>query len=128
MHDELYMSFATFTYFTNNKNYKVQRHIEGYISFWFNEGSAKHHILQIITSTLKNDCGYVVIDSIDVLKVLFNDNQELIDELNTYCIRKTENQSTGLKVLHCSIEPSRRKDIKTVIHNSESIECLARKP
>jgi hypothetical protein len=125
--EELLLSFAAFTYLADKKDFKVQHHMDGFISFWYDKEEAKHHILQVIIGVSENDCGYVVIDSVDVLDTLFMRNKELINEIKTYCVRITENHASGVKINHCSVPPSQRKDIKTQIHNGETIKCLLAK-
>lgn len=126
---EILLSFAAFVYYTEKKNYKVQRHLDGYISFWFDKDRDEHQILQITTNTVEYDCGYVVINSRNVLDDLFrdisndDDYNDFVDNL-TLCEREYGPDKGEVVLLHCKIPPSERKNIKTKINSGEIIKCL----
>jgi hypothetical protein len=128
---EILLSYAAFVYYTNKKKYKVQNHLDnsGYISFWYGEDKKQNHIFQIITNTVENDCGYIVINSKDVLKDLFNDLEndddydDFINNINL-CERKYGPDKGKIILLHCSVPTSERKIIKTKIDSGEVIKCL----
>jgi len=121
---EIKMSFAAFVYYTDKKKYKVNINIESFISFWYEEN--KEQILQIIKD--KHGCGFVVINSEDVLETMFSglknddDYDDFLEKL-FLCRREWGPDRGETVLLHCSIPPSERKNIKTTINSGEIIKC-----
>ena len=122
--EEIRMSFAAFIYYTNMKNYKVNKYA-GCISFWYEKN--KEQILQVIPDA--HGCGFVVINSFDVLETMFQDlkNDDDYDDFiaKLFLCKREYGPSGGETVLlHCEIPPSERKNIKTTINNGDIIKCL----
>jgi len=122
--EEIRMSFAAFIYYIDKKNYKINKYA-GCISFWYDKN--KEHILQFIPDDY--GCGFVVINSKDVLETMFQElkNNGGYDDFITelfLCKREYGPSGGETVLLHCKIPLSERKNIKTTVNGDEIIKCV----